>query len=164
MLNNRLSRLLRSRGRNTYRPYAVVAREALRNEKLSPEARANRRRGFLQRGFALMLRPQWLAGATALAFDTIILPATAAQIRHFPDNTQLGRIRFGQFPEAVLNGKSIRLGAGVRILNQENLIVPPMAVYGKTYVVGYQTGPQDEIVRIWLLSEDEYRALRKKQR
>jgi hypothetical protein len=91
----------------------------------------------------------------------LTMPATAAQNRHFPDNTQLGRIRFGQFPDATLNGKPVRLGPGARILNQDNLIVPPIAVHGKSYVVGYVTDTMGMIMTVWILSEEEYRALRR---
>ncbi|MDO5102847.1 MAG: hypothetical protein Q4D91_08130 [Lautropia sp.] len=130
---------------------------------LAPQAHFRRRRSLLRRTSALLIRPQVLVATTAWTVDTMILTATAAQIRYFPDNTQLGRIRFGHFPDASLNGKPIRLGPGVRILNQENLVVPPASLHGKSHVVAYQTGALNEIVTIWILSEEEYRALKKRR-
>lgn len=79
----------------------------------------------------------------------------------FPRQYPAGRIRFGQFPDATLNGKPVRLGPGARILNQDNLIVPPIAVHGKSYVVGYVADTMGMIMTVWILSEEEYRALRK---
>ncbi|MDO4682267.1 MAG: hypothetical protein Q4B17_05695 [Lautropia sp.] len=130
---------------------------------LTPRAHFRRRRSLLRRTGALLLRPQIVVATTAWTVDTMVLTATAAQIRYFPDNTQLGRIRFGHFPEATLNGKAIRLGVGVRILNQQNLVVPPASLLGKSHVVAYKTGALDEIVTIWILSDEEYRSLRKRR-
>lgn len=150
--------------KNAYRPQAELVAESRRNEILAGEHVRDARRSLLRRIGSCLLMPQWVAGAVGVGFHVLIARATAAQIRHFPDNTKLGRIRFGQFPDATLNGKAIRLGAGARIHNQENLIVTPASLHGKTYVVGYVTGALDEIVTVWILSEDEYRALRKKRR
>lgn len=150
---------LRATASTTAQPLDEARRRAL----LAPKAHFRRRRSLLRRTGALLLRPQMAIAATAWTVDTMILTATAAQIRYFPDNTQLGRIRFGHFPEATLNGKAIRLGVGVRILNQENLVVPPASLLGKSHVVAYKTGALDEIVTIWILSDEEYRSLRKRR-
>lgn len=159
-----IKRFLSSR-RTTYRPMAQTRRDTLLNENLvAAGPRRPARRSLLRRASAWLIAPACIAGSTAMVLDMVTMPATAAQNRHFPDNTQLGRIRFRQFPEALLNGKPVRLGAGARILNQENLIVPPVSVYGKTYVVGYVTGTTGEITTVWILSEAEYRALRKHSR
>lgn len=150
--------------KQAYRPEAELVAERRRNELLADADDRNDRRSLLRRLGSFLLMPQCVAGAAGVGFHVLIARATAAQIRHFPDNTRLGRIRFGQFPDATLNGKPVRLGAGARIHNQENLIVTPASLHGKTYMVGYVTGTLDEIVTVWLLSEDEYRALRKKRR
>lgn len=164
-MNKPLSPTVLGRSRQqAYRPQVELVAETRRNELLADEHVRNGRRSLLRRIGSCLLMPQWVAGAVGVGFHVLIARATAAQIRHFPDNTKLGRIRFGQFPDATLNGKAIRLGAGVRIHNQENLIVTPASLHGKTYVVGYVTGALDEIVTVWILSEDEYRALRKKRR
>ena len=156
-----ITRFLAAR-RTAYRPQVQARQDALRNEKLAASGLSHpQRRSLLRRAGAWLLAPASIAGGTALVLDMLTMPATAAQNRHFPDNTQLGRIRFGQFPDATLNGKPVRLGPGARILNQDNLIVPPIAVHGKSYVVGYVTDTMGMIMTVWILSEEEYRALRR---
>lgn len=147
-----------------YRPLAERMAEDRRTALLSDTGPRHGRRSLLRRAGALLMAPQWLASAGLIAIHATQRPATAAQIRHFPDNTQVGRIRFGHFPEATLNGKPIRLGQGVRILSQDNIIVTPASVFGRSYVVGYKVGALDEIVTVWILSKDEYQALRKQQK
>lgn len=161
-MKNLLSRLILRR-KPAYRPQAesrAIERlqENLANHRIDPE-----RRTLLHRTGALMLTPAVIGVSATSALDIFGSRATAAQIRQFPQNTRVGRIRFGQFPEASLNGKTIRLGPGVRIIGQDNLLVTPGTLHGKTHVVGYVTGPANDIITLWLLTDDEYQALRKKK-
>lgn len=147
-----------------YRPQALARRDALHHEKLAGTGSRTSRRSLLRSAGTWIIAPSCLASIGVVALDIAATAATAAQHRHFPDDTRLGRIRFGQFPHAVLGRRDVRLSAGARIYSQDNLIVPPVSVHGKSYMVGYVTGPGDEITTIWILSEDEYRLLRKRGR
>lgn len=158
-----ISRLFKHR-QPAYRPQAQARQDALRNEKLATPSHLAERRSLLRAASAWLVAPSCVAAVTAVALDFLSPAVTAAQNRHFPDATQLGRIRFGQFPEATLGRKAVRLGAGARIYNQDNLIVPPVSVHGKSFVVGYLAGPTGEITTVWILSEEEYRALRRRNR
>ncbi len=135
----------------------------VRLELLAPGAQLQRRRSVLRRLLTLLVGRRRLVGTAALALDVVVVPATAAQIRHFPDNTQLGRIRFGAFPMAMLDGRAIRLGEHVRILNQKNTVVPPASVQGRSLLVAYQASKRDDIATIWILSDEEFRALHRRR-
>jgi hypothetical protein len=69
----------------------------------------------------------------------------------------LGTLRIGVFPEAVLDGQAIRLGAGARIRDEQNLIRPPATVAGDRRVA-YRRGAMGEVTEVWLLTDAEYRA------
>ncbi|MDO4230520.1 MAG: hypothetical protein Q4D19_00125 [Lautropia sp.] len=161
-MKNLLSRLILRR-KPAYRPQAESRAIERLQENLADHRIDSGRRSLLYRTSALMVTPAAIGVGATVALDIFGSRATAAQIRQFPESTRVGRIRFGQFPEATLNGKAIRLGPGARIISQDNLLVTPGTLHGKSYVVGYITGPADEITTLWLLSDDEYRALRKKK-
>lgn len=144
-----ISRLFKHR-QPAYRPQAQARQDALRNEKLATPSHLAERRSLLRAASAWLVAPSCVAAVTAVALDFLSPAVTAAQNRHFPDAT-LGR-------------KAVRLGAGARIYNQDNLIVPPVSVHGKSFVVGYLAGPTGEITTVWILSEEEYRALRRRNR
>jgi hypothetical protein len=108
--------------------------------------------------------------ATALAALIVsILVALAAapaqaQIRSIPENAQLGTLTLGIFPDAVLNGKAVRLGPGARIYNQDNMIIVPSTLKDVTSVVAFVTGSLGEVVSVWILKEAELKQLRARQK
>lgn len=84
-----ITRFLAAR-RTAYRPQVQARQDALRNEKLAASGLSHpQRRSLLRRAGAWLLAPACIAGGTALVLDMLTMPATAAQNRHFPDNTQL---------------------------------------------------------------------------
>ena len=106
------------------------------------------------------LRPRLLGAGIALA-ALGALPARAQQgtlQRAFPEGVALGRLRIGVFPEATMDGRPVRLGPGTRIRDESNVIRPPSTVEGERRVA-YQRGTLDEIVQVWLVTDDEWRAI-----
>jgi hypothetical protein len=78
--------------------------------------------------------------------------------RTLPDSVELGRLRLGVFPEATLDGRPVRLGPGTRIRDEHNIVRPPSTVTGDRRVA-FRRGAMGEIVEVWLLTDDEHRAL-----
>lgn len=88
-------------------------------------------------------------------------PAPAgAQTRPIPAEARLGTLTVGIFPDAVLDGKAIRLGPGVRIHDTSNRIVVPSTIRNSALVVAYVTGNLGEIVSAWIVTDTELRQLR----
>ena len=113
-------------------------------------------RQALRRLFATVMAMLALSVLAAL----VTSPAQA-QIRSIPPNAQLGTLTLGIFPDAVLNGKAIRLGPGARIYNQDNIIIVPSTQKDVTNVVAFVTGSLGEVVSVWILKDAEIRQLRK---
>ncbi len=85
-------------------------------------------------------------------------PATGlGEVRNFPEKSKLGELIIGVFPEASLNGQSVRFAAGGRLINVSNMIVLPSSVYRQTLVVRYELDFQGNISRAWLLNPAELR-------
>src|SRR5690606_20306378 len=64
----------------------------------------------------------------ALLVSLLVAIAAApaqAQLRSIPEKARLATLRLGVFPDAMLNGKPVRLGPGARIYNLNNAIVVP---------------------------------------
>ncbi|HVL59147.1 MAG TPA: hypothetical protein VM491_21835 [Burkholderiaceae bacterium] len=96
-----------------------------------------------------------IAVAVAIA---AALPA-AAFARPVPaDRAEVGRLQIGVFPEATLDGRPVRLGAGARIYNEHSAIVMPASVQGERHVA-YLRGAMGEIVEVWLISAEQARKL-----
>lgn len=83
--------------------------------------------------------------------------------RRIPANARLGVLRPGVFPQASLDGKTITLGAGFRLLDTLNRVVVPASVLGTSQVVAYQTGPIGEVTTAWILTDSERSELRRRQ-
>ena len=87
-----------------------------------------------------------------------------AQVRPIPADAKLAKLKLGVFPDAELNGKSIKLGPGTRIYNRDNIIVIPSTVKDLTMTVAYVTGSLGEVVAVWILTNDEIRQVRARQK
>ena len=99
-----------------------------------------------------------LAQAALAACALSVARAGQAQsARTIPEDVALGTLRIGVFPEAVLDGQAIRLGAGARIRDEQNLIRPPAMVEGDRRVA-YRRGTMGEVTEVWLLTDAEHRA------
>ncbi|MEO8630115.1 MAG: hypothetical protein ABI612_18765 [Betaproteobacteria bacterium] len=100
-------------------------------------------------------------GALLLSVIVAIAASPAqAQIRPIPANARLATLKLGVFPDAVLNGKAIRLGPGARIYNRDNIIIIPSTLKDVTMVVAFATGSLGEVVSAWILTDQEIKQIR----
>ncbi len=104
------------------------------------------------------------AFAALLASMLLAISAAQAQPRPIPEQARYGTLVLGVFPEARLDGKAVRLGAGARVFDQRNLIVTPASIKDARNYVAFVTGPQNEIVTAWILTGAEIEELRARQR
>ncbi len=104
------------------------------------------------------------AFAALLASILVAISAAQAQSRPIPEQARHGTLVLGVFPEARLDGKAVRLGAGARVFDQRNLIVTPASIKDARNYVAFVTGPQNEILTAWILTDAEIEALRARQR
>ena len=104
------------------------------------------------------------AFAALLASLLVAISAAHAQSRPIPEQARHGTLVLGVFPQARLDGKAVRLGAGARVFDQRNLIVTPASIKDVRNYVAFVTGPQNEILTAWILTDAEIEALRARQR
>ena len=85
------------------------------------------------------------------------LPAFAA--RTLPPDAKF--VKGAQFshPYVTLDNETLRLAAGGKIYNEQNLIIMPAAAPAKADVL-YKTDPNGQISQIWILTDEESRAYR----
>lgn len=93
----------------------------------------------------------------ALGFGASAGVATAQPIRQIPAEARFGEFEILQYPEASIDDKTLRLGAGARIHDSRNMIVLPSTVTGK-HAVLYQLDPAGQLSRIWILAPEELEA------
>ena len=99
-----------------------------------------------------------MAGAAAgsgLLGGRLCAPASAQVNRIIPIEAVPGLFKPAIFPEAFMNGQPVRLGAGARIYDEQNMIRMPASLSGN-YRVAFVRGNMGEILQIWMLSEAEY--------
>jgi hypothetical protein len=105
------------------------------------------------------VRRALLAAPVALAATVLTAGTARAQMqRPIPATAEIGRLRIGVFPEAVLDGRPVLLGPGTRIYDEQNMIRPPAGVDGERKVA-FVRGTQGELVQVWLLNDAEFRAI-----
>ncbi|WP_225584756.1 hypothetical protein [Acidovorax sp. ACV01] len=96
------------------------------------------------------------------------LPA-AAQVqpglggmRNFPDAALRGTLTLNTVSEATLNGRTIRMAPGMRLLSPQNTLVMAHTVLGQSYKVNYvietSTGM---LITAWILTQGEAEQPRK---
>lgn len=111
-------------------------------------------------------RRRAVAALLALPLALVALaPAHRAQaqlLRSFPENARPGRLEMRIFPEAVLDGKPVRLAAGARIYDTDNRIVMPASLSG-THEVLVDEDASGSIARIWLPTSEELAAARERE-
>ena len=113
---------------------------------------------------ALRLYLKVLAALLASVLVGLAAAPARAQIRRIPEDARLATLKLGVFPDAELNGKAVKLGPGVRIYNQDNIIVVPSTVKDARLVVAYVTGSLGEVVAAWILKDAEYQQIRARQK
>ena len=81
------------------------------------------------------------------------LPAHAQRV--FQQSALRGELIITQPPEALLNGKPVRLAPGARIRNPQNMIQLSGSLLGQKLAVNYTLEPMGLVREVWILSEAE---------
>jgi hypothetical protein len=76
-------------------------------------------------------------------------------IRDFPEAALRGRLEVVQPPDALLDGKPVRLAPGVRIRSTANLLVTSATLVGERRKVNYVRDAAGELQYVWLLTDAE---------
>jgi hypothetical protein len=95
--------------------------------------------------------------ATVALLATVCTSA-AAQSRALPEKVEMGRLSIQVFPDALVDGRPVRLGPGTRIFNESNIVITPGSLSGEKRVA-YLRGAMNEIVQVWILTPAEQKAL-----
>ena len=90
---------------------------------------------------------------TLLVALAAALPAQAQ--RSFQQTVLRGELVVTQPPEAMLNGKPVRLAPGARIRNQSNMIQLSGSLLGRTLLVHYTQDTAGDLRDIWILTDAE---------
>ncbi|MFZ6743596.1 hypothetical protein ACO0LC_10250 [Undibacterium sp. JH2W] len=77
--------------------------------------------------------------------------------RKFPENTKRGVLNMSQYPDVLINGKSVNTAPGLRIFDDENLFISPTQITGNYIIINYLEDNFGEVSRIWVLTEAERR-------
>ena len=103
-----------------------------------------------------------LVAGLAFALLGATLPAAAQVVpglggmRNFPDAALRGTLTLNSLTESTLNGRSIRMAPGMRLLSPQNTLVMLHGVLGQSYKVNYvienSTGM---LLTAWILTKGE---------
>jgi hypothetical protein len=85
----------------------------------------------------------------------IALPAQAQRV--FENNALRGELIVKAPPQALLNGKPIRLAPGVRIRNQQNMVQLSGSLLEQKMLVNYTLDGEGLVRDVWVLTEEEAR-------
>jgi hypothetical protein len=92
----------------------------------------------------------------AFVAATVCCASAVAQVaRPFPATALRGALLVSDPPNVVLNGQPARLGAGARILGQDNLIKMPATLVGAKLAVHYTIDSQGLLREVWILRAEE---------
>jgi hypothetical protein len=92
--------------------------------------------------------------ATALLLAlTLALPAQAQ--RTFENTALRGELVVTAPPQALLNGKPVRLAPGVRIRNQQNMIQLSGSLLEQKLLVHYTLDGMGLVRDVWILTDEE---------
>ena len=84
------------------------------------------------------------------------LPAQAQRV--FQQSALRGELVLTQPPEALLNGKAVRLAPGARIRNASNMIQLSGTLMGQTLAINYTLDAAGELRDVWILTAAELAA------
>ena len=91
----------------------------------------------------------WSGGSTALAD------------RPLPNDAKLAKAATFAYPNLTANGKTMHIGVGSRIYDQNNRIIMPAAVPAKVNVL-FKTDMNGDVSRVWIITDQEAAAYAKK--
>ena len=96
--------------------------------------------------------PLMALAATAAMLAT---PAVAQTSRPFPADALRGSLVITQPPEALINGRSMRLSPGARIRGTDNMLMMSGGLVGLKILVHYTLDPLGLVHNVWVLNEEE---------
>ena len=99
-----------------------------------------------------------------LSYFSTPTTAQAQPLRSIPASAVPGKLEPKAFPEALLDGRPVRLSAAARIHDRDNRIVMPASLAGARLDVLYTIGSNGQIDRVWLPSEAELAAAKARRR
>jgi hypothetical protein len=91
--------------------------------------------------------------AVLIALVAVALPAQAQRL--FERSALRGELIVKAPPEALLNGKPVRLAPGVRIRNPQNMIQLSGSVLEQKLLVNYTLDGFGQVHDVWILSQAE---------
>ena len=114
----------------------------------------------------LRSRRRTLLALAASPFLAMLAPVPVAYgqlVRAFPEKARLGRFEMRIFPEAMLDGDTVRLAAAARIHDTNNRIVMPASLSG-VHDVLVEDDLTGQVGRVWILTPDELAAARERKK
>ncbi|MBV8379393.1 MAG: hypothetical protein JO369_01335 [Paucibacter sp.] len=97
--------------------------------------------------------------ATTLAAALLFAHASTAlaQVaRHFTQNTLRGDLIVQQFPLVTIDGRSLRMAPGARVMSDTDHLIQPASLTGQTVTVNYTLeATTGLIMQIWVLNAAE---------
>jgi hypothetical protein len=84
--------------------------------------------------------------------------AIAAAARSLPGDAQFAEDAQFSYPYVTAGKQTLRLAVGVRIYSEQNLIIMPAAAPATANVL-FKTDINGEVSRVWILSDEETKAL-----
>ncbi|MCB1939932.1 MAG: hypothetical protein KDF24_12205 [Rhodocyclaceae bacterium] len=103
--------------------------------------------------------PRLLLAWAVLAASVMGAPVVAQSLRQLPSDLILTTMVAQGASTVVLGERQVRLSPAAQVRGANNLIIQPASVYG-TFRVGVKTDAQGMVHRIWILSAEEWAALR----
>jgi hypothetical protein len=114
----------------------------------------------VQRDAGLLLHSPWINAMKrcVLLLAAMLMASVSAHAqRIFSANALRGELVVKAPPEALLNGKPVRLAPGSRIRNGQNMIQVSASVLEQRLVVNYTLDGFGQVHDVWILTEEEAR-------
>jgi len=99
-----------------------------------------------------------LAATLAAALLCVTAPPALAQVvaRHFTQNTLRGDLIVQAFPVVMIDGRTLRMAPGARVMSDTDHLIQPASLTGQTVTVNYTFEATTGLVmQIWVLNAAE---------
>jgi hypothetical protein len=93
--------------------------------------------------------------SSLLALSALGFAPGAAAERIFPPNAQRGEMKAFAYPHMKIGDKTLRLSAGSRIYNEQNLIIMPASLQKQSAHIIYAVDINGQLQAVWLLTAAE---------
>lgn len=98
-------------------------------------------------------RRAWLVLPAAMVFGSVSGPAQAARV--FPADALRGTMHFIDNLRVTIDGESARMGPGVQLRDQRNMLIVKRSLRGQTHLVNYRRDASGSIYQVWILTDRE---------